>query len=187
METKRRAAFLAVSLVICAALFYAGQREDQKVSPAAFLFYSSGSDLIRISGDAPAPGIYRVPLHSDISSVIKLTAPSLAGRIADKRILSRVLASGDIVEITGKDKQHIEIVISGMKANERMLLGIPLVADELDAAEWESLPGIGPGLAKQIINNRQKYGDFGHFSSLGRVPGLGDKRMKTIKKYFQTQ
>jgi competence protein ComEA len=187
METRKRVAFLAVSLVICAALFYSGRREDLKVSPAAFLFYSSGSDLIRLSGHVPNPGIYRVPLHSDISAVIKLTTPSLAGIIADKSLLTRVLTSGDIVEITGKDKQHIEIVISRMKANERMLLGIPLVADELDAADWESLPGIGPGLAKEIINNRQKYGDFGSFNSLGRVPGLGEKRIETIKKYFQAQ
>jgi len=113
-----------------------------------------------------------------------MTAPALAGKIVDIRLLERDLESGEIIEAVARDQQHIEILIYKMKARERILLGIPLVPDEMDMADWESLPGIGPKLAKNIMDNRQKYGDLGSFNSLQRVPGLGGGKLKALKRYF---
>jgi competence protein ComEA len=113
-----------------------------------------------------------------------MTAPSIAGKTADKRLLERNLQSGDIIEAVAGDQQHIEIMIYKMKARDRMLLGIPLQPDEMDQADWEALPGVGPKLAKTILANRQYYGDFGSFDALQRVPGLGGKKLKALKRYF---
>lgn len=44
-----------------------------------------------------------------------------------------------------------------------------------------SLPGIGPGLAKQIIDYRKKHGPFTELSELNNVPGLGPKRIERIE------
>lgn len=65
-----------------------------------------------------------------------------------------------------------------------MLLGIPLVPDQMDFADWDALPGIGPELAKTIMDNRQENGDFGSFGALQRVPGIGEKKLKKLKRYF---
>jgi competence protein ComEA len=113
-----------------------------------------------------------------------MTAPSLVGKIVDKGILERDLESGEIIEAVARDQQHIEIMIYRMKARERMLLGIPLDPDAMDLADWEALPGIGPKLAKAIMDDRQKYGDLGSFNSLQRVPGVGEEKLKALKRYF---
>jgi competence protein ComEA len=104
--------------------------------------------------------------------------------ITDKRLLERNLECGETIELVARDQQHIEIMIYKMKARERMLLGIPLDPDEMDLADWEALPGIGPRLAKAIMDDRQKNGDLGSFNSLQRVPGVGEEKLKALARYF---
>ena len=183
-ERRQRLVLLLISALICTALLFPGRDADHHGMPAAFLHYTSGANIIRLKGCMPSPGIYRIPKHFTLATVINMTAPSLAGNMPDIRLLERDLESGDIIEAVAKDQQHIEIMIYKMKARERMLLGIPLDPDEMDLADWESLPGIGPKLAKAIVDNRQKYGDLGSFNSLQRVPGVGGEKLKVLKRYF---
>jgi len=47
--------------------------------------------------------------------------------------------------------------------------------------ELESLPGIGPSLAKKIVEFRQKNGGFKNPSDLMAVPGIGEKKYEQLK------
>ena len=183
-ELKTRLVMLFISILICATLLYPGRDADRKVVSAAFLRYSSGTSIIRLKGSVPSPGIYRVPENTTLKSVIILTAPFMVDKIKNRELMGRTLKCGDIIDLTSRNEKHIDIKIYKMKAQERILLGIPLVPDEMEMDDWDSLPGIGPGLAKEIMDYRQKYGDFGSFRSLEKVPGLGEKKMEALKKYF---
>jgi competence protein ComEA len=48
-------------------------------------------------------------------------------------------------------------------------------------AELERLPGIGPSLAKKILEFRQKNGPFKNPTDLVAVQGIGDKKFEQIK------
>jgi competence protein ComEA len=49
------------------------------------------------------------------------------------------------------------------------------------ARELQSLPGIGPSLAKKIIQFREKKGGFKRAEELLAVPGISEKRWKVLK------
>lgn len=49
----------------------------------------------------------------------------------------------------------------------------PVDVDRADAAELESLPGIGPALARRIVEDRAEHGSFGGLSGLQQVRGIG--------------
>ncbi len=49
------------------------------------------------------------------------------------------------------------------------------------AAQLESLPGIGPASAKNIIEYRQKVGKFNRIEEIINIKGIGEKKFLKIK------
>jgi len=51
--------------------------------------------------------------------------------------------------------------------------------------ELESLPGIGPKIAKEIVEYRERFGPFKSLEDLLKVKGIGPKRLEILKKYLK--
>jgi len=65
-----------------------------------------------------------------------------------------------------------------------MLLAVLMVALNLNTAtagELQTLPGIGPSLARKIIEFREKKGGFKRIEELLAVPGISEKRWRILK------
>ena len=65
-----------------------------------------------------------------------------------------------------------------------MLLAALLLALNLNTAtvrELEGLPGIGPALAKRIVEFRNQKGGFKRIEELLVIPGISEKRWKVLK------
>jgi competence protein ComEA len=184
MGRSRRFILWSIAAVLAVPLLWKGHGEPRRGESVAFVHYSAPTSLVRLRGDGVVPGVYRFSDGVDLASVINLTAPSIAAHIANKSILSTRMESGDIVDLLPRTSQGSEIRITKMTAGEKMLVGIPLHPDYLDVEDWDSLPGIGPGLAQRIVANRQKYGDFGSLWAVERVSGMGKGKIEKIIKYF---
>lgn len=70
---------------------------------------------------------------------------------------------------------------------EKKLAPTPTVPAKIDINTADlplltKLPGIGPGLAKQIIDYRDQHGPFKTLGELQKVPGIGPKRVERIKE-----
>jgi competence protein ComEA len=52
-----------------------------------------------------------------------------------------------------------------------------------DAATLERLPGIGPSLARRIVDERQRRGPFASSEDLARVRGIGMGTIEAIQDY----
>lgn len=50
--------------------------------------------------------------------------------------------------------------------------------------EIQTLPGIGPILAKRIIEYRENYGSFLELGDLIKVKGIGRKKLERIKEFI---
>jgi len=50
--------------------------------------------------------------------------------------------------------------------------------------QLQRLPGIGPTLAKRIVDFREKKGGFKRIEELLAVPGVSEKKWQTLKQYL---
>jgi len=56
--------------------------------------------------------------------------------------------------------------------------------DRAGLQELRRLPGIGPGLARRIVEDRERNGPFGSLPGLDRVPGVGDRLLERLAPHL---
>ncbi|MBE3578150.1 MAG: helix-hairpin-helix domain-containing protein [Limnochordales bacterium] len=59
----------------------------------------------------------------------------------------------------------------------------PISLNGADAAELEALPGIGPALARRIVEYREQHGPFQSVDELQEVPGIGEARLRELRSW----
>lgn len=179
-----RIALWCVALLLSVSLYLKGRVPAETGGDPA-LFRSRGETVtVRLVGDFPRPGVYRLPKGASVRAAIKMTLPELPLSPTVNKMAEVRLAAGDVVTLAGVGGGSPLISLGKMGARERMLLGIPLDPDLLEPGEWSLLPGIGPVLSERIAADRHKNGAFGSVEGLKRVPGIGDGKLSLIRKFF---
>jgi competence protein ComEA len=69
---------------------------------------------------------------------------------------------------------------------ELVLLGRPVDLDRATAEDLAAVPGIGPGLAAEVVRDREEHGPFGRPDALRRVRGIGPARMERARPWIRT-
>lgn len=62
-----------------------------------------------------------------------------------------------------------------------LLLGRPVDLNEATLEELQALPGIGPGLGRRIVEDRERRGPFASLEALERVKGFGPTRVGALR------
>lgn len=70
-------------------------------------------------------------------------------------------------------------------AGARLVMGEPVDINSATARELELLPGIGPVLARRIIEARRRSNGFSSTTELERVKGLSPARLKKLAPYIE--
>jgi competence protein ComEA len=137
-----------------------------------------GGLYVHVAGAVRRPGLYRVPASSRAAVAIDraggparkadLTAVNLAQRLEDGQqvIVPKVGAAG-----------------AGAASGSR---GVPGAGGKVSLGtatpeQLDTLEGIGPTLAKRIVDYRQAHGGFRSLDQLRQVGGIGEKRFETLR------
>jgi competence protein ComEA len=68
---------------------------------------------------------------------------------------------------------------------ELILLGRPVDLNQATAADLAAVPGIGPGLAAEVVREREEHGPFRSADGLRRVRGIGPVRMERARPWVR--
>src|SRR5215207_9285793 len=60
--------------------------------------------------------------------------------------------------------------------------GQPLKLNTATLEQLDALSGIGPLTAQKILDFREERGGFGSIEELGEIPGIGDKRLASLRE-----
>jgi competence protein ComEA len=134
---------------------------------------------VHVVGAVEAPGVYQLPRGAIVQDALE----AAGGPAAEANLEGINLAAGL------SDSQQVYVpsvgetpppVTRGSPANQPIGEAL-LNLNTATAPELERLPGIGPSLAKAIVEYRESHGPFQQAQDLLQVPGIGPAKMAQIE------
>lgn len=122
----------------------------------------------------------------ELKAVYFLCALAAAGGIA------RLFRAGEAPPGSAVVAPHLpgqDIRAQAARSRRAEALAQPLgPAEKVDvdrgtADELERLPGVGPALARRIVEDRRRSGPYGSLAELDRVPGIGPAMLRTLEPW----
>ncbi|MDD2899991.1 MAG: helix-hairpin-helix domain-containing protein [Desulfuromonadaceae bacterium] len=182
----RRAVIVICAALLCVPVVLKSRTNQEVPDRAAFRTFSSGRIMVKVSGDVLHAGVYDISANSLADTVIKLAIPAnplKSYKYTPSALLP--LQNGAAVQLSAQPDGSQVITIGEMTASERLVLNIPLDISVMSEADFDRLPGIGPALARRIIEYRQNNGGILRVEDLLKVDGIGEKKCKMLLGYFQ--
>lgn len=142
---------------------------------------------VQIGGEILEPGIYELQENSRLFTLISLASGLTAQADHDRVNQAALLQDGDYFYIPTLDEDIPETASNApQKRIDGSELAFEYPFDLNDAAQdaLESLPGIGPSKATDILAYREKVGRFTSVDELLNVPGIGQATLDSIRDYL---
>lgn len=150
---------------------------------------------IHVKGAVKQPAVYSLPLGSRIADAVQIAQPLPD---ADLNALNLADFLEDGQEVIVPSKKHLSSPLSlalppsprSPSSSSRLKpdakSSIPTVnLNTATESELIHLPGIGPALAKRIIEYRRQIGGFKSVEQLLEVKGIGQKKLEQIRPYVR--
>ncbi len=136
---------------------------------------------VQVIGGVARPGVYALPDGSRVQDAVDAAGGLLAGIDVSSINMAAKVQDGQQVQIPGGGPQALATkagspftVISTPRPTATPSSQSDLIdINTATLAELESLPGIGPTLAQNIINYRNENGPFASPEELMNVDGIG--------------
>lgn len=135
------------------------------------------SDItVYVSGAINHPGTVKLAEGSSVADAIAHSGGALLTADLSKLNLSEALKDGQQLNVPEKPLKIIngEAMVGDTKHSKVNI-------NTADEKELDTLPGIGPAMAKAIIYYRNNNGGFKNIEELKNIKGIGDSKYKKIE------
>lgn len=180
---KRALIFVGVAAVAFAALmlFSAQARPNTDVidatAPSPVEALSPVSILVvDVQGEVVTPGVYELPLGARVGDAIKAAGGVRKGSSTSSVNLARFLEDGEQVFVASENASGSGEVTPSRVAGKLNL-------NRATESEFDGLPGVGPVLAKRIVDYRSANGNFTSVGELQKVSGIGPAKFNELQNF----
>jgi competence protein ComEA len=144
---------------------------------------AAAQTVVDVAGLVARPGVVTLPPGSRVVDAIEAAGGVVPGTDTTGISLARPLVDGEQILVDGRPgpapAPAAATPASGGGAGSPGAAG-PLDLNTATADELDALPGVGPVLARRIVEWRQAHGGFTTAEQLGEVGGVGDKRLADL-------
>ena len=174
--TEQKRAVIALSLVaiFIAGVLFLSSRGEAVETPAIKVIESAPSKmlLVHVAGEVKRPGVYPVIDGSRVVDAISAAGGARKGVDLSIINLARKVVDGEQIYLGVKPEKK--------KVGSKVFSGTVYV-NRASISQFDSLSGIGPVLAKRIVDYRSANGPFVDIAELQKVPGIGMKTFERIR------
>jgi competence protein ComEA len=134
--------------------------------------------LVHVVGAVRAPGLYELPEDSRVDDAIREAGGAKAKAALELVNLAAPVADGQQVVVPSRGELAASAPADST-AGEAAGGKVHLNSATLE--ELDTLPGIGPVTAQEILSYRDAQGAFQSVDELDAVPGIGPARLAQLK------
>jgi competence protein ComEA len=140
----------------------------------------SGRDVVvHVAGAVRDPGVYRLPAGSRVTDAVERAGGAARPTGVEGINLAAVLADGQQVVVPGRTVGSAMATTTGTAADGPISLGTATL-EELDTIE-----GIGPVTAQNILDFREQNGGVSSVDDLDQISGIGPATMEALRGRLQ--
>jgi competence protein ComEA len=135
---------------------------------------ASGDVVVHVAGAVEHPGVYRLPAGSRVADAVERAGGAEGGADPDAINLAARLGDGQQVVVPG----HGDGSAASSEAG-------PISLGSADQADLETIDGIGPVTASDIIEFRDEQGGISSIEQLDEIPGIGPTTIESLSESLQ--
>ncbi|HIE09936.1 MAG TPA: ComEA family DNA-binding protein [Armatimonadetes bacterium] len=139
-----------------------------------------GVILVHVTGAVKRPGVYELPEGARVLDAIRKAGGPTKDADLDKINLADFLSDGEKVLVPRKAPRRLASK-GGITPEDVLKVNVNTASER----ELEALPGIGPVLARRIVEHRKEQGPFKGPEDLLAVKGIGPKKLERIRPYIE--
>jgi competence protein ComEA len=134
-----------------------------------------------VTGRVRSPGIHRLPAGARVADALRAAGGVRPG--TDIRALNRarLLNDGEQIVVGPPAPGAAAGPGTGGVAGGPDAATGPLSLTTATAGQLDSLPGVGPVLARHIVEYREQHGGFTTVDQLRDIAGIGDRRFADLR------
>jgi competence protein ComEA len=160
----------------------------------SFVVSGSGTDVVvDVTGAVERPGVYRLPAGSRVDDAVKRAGGASGKAEVDSLNLAALLADGQQVVVpervasAGPGGAGLGAAGEGAGAAPGVTgaEGGPISLATAGAAELDTIDGIGPVTAQDIIEFREAHGGLSSVDQLDQISGIGPATMEALRERLQ--
>jgi competence protein ComEA len=136
--------------------------------------------VVDVAGAVRRPGVYRLPAGSRVTDAVQRAGGGDGSAVLDQINLAARLADGQQVVVPQRIPGTAAAVAAGSGSEDAPISLGSASADQLDTIE-----GIGPVTAGDIIEFRDQHGGLSSIDQLDQISGIGPATMDALRKRLQ--
>ena len=165
----------AAVVVISVFVVIRGNMDEVTAPPVEVEQVQAPQIFVDVTGAVNTPGVYTLTASSRVIDAIKAAGGSAAGADLSTINLARVLADGEQIYVDAAVTNSKGVRISATKRSG------PISINRATVSDFDSLDGIGPVIARRIVEYRKTHGPFMTIEDLQKVSGIGEAKFAQIK------
>jgi competence protein ComEA len=136
--------------------------------------------VVDVTGAVSRPGVYRLPAGSRVTDAVD-RAGGASGKAQLEAInLAARLADGQQVVVPEQRPGGASVAAGASSAEEG-----PISLGTATVEQLDTIDGIGPVTAQDIIDFREQHGGLGSVDQLDQVSGIGPATMESLRARLQ--
>jgi competence protein ComEA len=149
-------------------------------SSGGFTLSGQASDLVvDVTGAVERPGVYRLPAGSRVEDAVRRAGGATARAELEAVNRAARLADGQQVVVPERSPAGASVAVGSGEEEGPISLGTATL-EELD-----TIDGIGPVTAQDIVDFRDQHGGLASVDQLDQVSGIGPATMESLRARLQ--